>query len=118
MYRDFQDKVEFRVVYIQEAHASDAWQLASNLRDNVIYANPKTDDERGQLAGTCVRKLGIEIPAIVDGVDNAVEVAYTAWPDRLYVIDKSGRIAFKSDPGPFGFKPEQVRRILEDRAIY
>jgi len=40
-----------------------------------------------------------------------VEKAYTGWPDRLYLIDKEGRVAFKSAPGPFGFKHNYSNRI-------
>jgi type I thyroxine 5'-deiodinase len=56
--------------------------------------------------------LGIEFPALVDGIENSIEIAYTGWPDRLYVIDKNGRVAFKSDAGPFGFKTEQLANAL------
>jgi type I thyroxine 5'-deiodinase len=67
-----------------------------------------------------VVKLGIKFPAVVDGFDNAAERAYTGWPDRLYVIDRGGRVSYKSDPGPFGFKPqgvaETLRRIIPDTA--
>ena len=48
-----------------------------------------------------------------DGPDDAVERAYTGWPDRLYVIDKSGRVAHKSAAGPFGFKPADVEATLK-----
>lgn len=46
-----------------------------------------------------MKNLGIEFPALVDEPDNRVERAYTGWPDRLYVIDRSGRIAHKSAAG-------------------
>jgi len=62
--------------------------------------------------GACVRKLNIEIPALVDGFDDGVERAYTGWPDRLYVIDRAGNIAFKSAPGPYGFKPADMEAAL------
>jgi hypothetical protein len=108
------------VVYIQEAHPVDAWQIPSNERDNVLHADPTTTDERVDLAGICVRNLGIELPAIVDEADNRVEQAYTGWPDRLYVVDRAGRIAYKSAPGPFGFKPadmaEALQRVLSEQA--
>ena len=52
-------------------------------------------------------------PALLDDPDNRVERAYTAWPDRLYVIDKDGRIAYKSAAGPFGFKPARVEETLK-----
>jgi Iodothyronine deiodinase len=101
------------VVYILEAHPSDVWQMESNIRDRVVFASPKDEGEREFVAGTCVRKLGIEFPAVLDQFSNTVELAYTAWPDRMYLIDGQGKIAFKSRPGPFGFKPEQLRTALE-----
>ena len=38
--------------------------------------------------------------------------AYTGWPDRLYLIDANGRMAYKSMPGPFGFEPDLLRAAL------
>jgi Iodothyronine deiodinase len=64
----------------------------------------------------CVIKLDIHFPTLVDKMDNKVELAYAGWPDRLYLIDKDGRIAYKSRPGPAGFIPseldEAIRRTL------
>jgi len=88
------------------------WQLPANIRDEVVHAAPRTEEERSALAGACVRKLNIEIPALVDGFDDGVERAYTGWPDRLYVIDRAGKIAFKSAPGPYGFKPADMEAAL------
>jgi hypothetical protein len=31
--------------------------------------------------------------------------AYAAWPDRIYVIDRQGKVALKASPGPGGFLP-------------
>ena len=56
---------------------------------------------------------GLDLPALVDKPDDAVERAYTGWPDGLYVVDTHGRIAFKSAPGPFGFKTAPVRETLQ-----
>jgi type I thyroxine 5'-deiodinase len=60
-----------------------------------------------------VRKLGIKFPAVIDGIDNRTEVAYTGWPDRLYLIDRDGKVAYKSRPGPFGFKPDQLEAAIK-----
>jgi type I thyroxine 5'-deiodinase len=113
LYREYRDRVAFYVVYIQEAHPIDAWQTESNVKDDVLIATTKTADERDQVAGLCLTKLGIELPALVDEPDNRVERAYTGWPDRLYVIDRDGRVALKSAAGPFGFKPEDVEATLK-----
>ena len=100
------------MVYITEAHPSDVWQMQSNIKDKVVFASPRNEDERASVAGTCVRKLGIEIPAVLDEFGNSTESAYTAWPDRLYLIDRSGKVAYKSKPGPFGFKPGDLAAAL------
>lgn len=99
----------FYTVYILEAHASDSWRLARN----VSVASPRTLEERSEVASSCVRKLGIEFPAVVDNFDNSTETAYTGWPDRLYLIARDGRIAYKSKPGPFGFRPAELEAELK-----
>lgn len=113
LYRDYRDRVAFHVVYIQEAHPIDAWQDDDNLKDDVLVKSTTTEEERAEIAGICLAKLSIELPALVDDPDNRVERAYTAWPDRLYVIDRDGRVAYKSAAGPFGFKPAAVEEALK-----
>jgi type I thyroxine 5'-deiodinase len=99
-------------VYITEAHPSDVWQMEDNVKDKVVFASPKTEEERAFVAGSCVRKLGIEFPAVLDEFGNSTERVYTGWPDRIYLIDQQGRVAYKSKPGPFGFKPAQLAAAL------
>jgi Iodothyronine deiodinase len=99
-------------VYIQEAHPSDMWQMGSNVRDGVVFATPRTDGERVEIAESCVRRLGIRFPALIDGMDNSIERRYTGWPDRLMLIDTDGRLVFKTGPGPFGFIPSQLEAAL------
>jgi hypothetical protein len=86
--------------------------MDSNLKDKVVFARPRTEDDRAFVAGACVRKLGIEIPAVLDEFGNSTEQAYTGWPDRMYVIDATGRIAYKSRPGPFGFKSDELKNAI------
>ncbi len=83
-----------------------------NLKDNVVFATPRSYGEKSGLARACARNLGIGFPALVDDFDSSTEIAYTGWPDRLYVIDREGRVAYKARPGPFGFKPDEVARTL------
>ena len=102
------------MVYIREAHPSDIWQMKVNETQKVVYQSPRNAGERVDLARVCMRNLGIEMPAVVDGFDNPTDAAYSGWPDRLYVIDRDGRVAYKSAPGPFGFKPADMERVLVD----
>ena len=102
----------FYAVYIEEAHPSDIWQMRSNIREGVIFRNPRSDGERFQVAESCVRTLGIRFPALIDGIDNTVERLYTGWPDRLLLIGRDGRVVYKSAPGPFGFDPANLENAL------
>jgi Iodothyronine deiodinase len=103
----------FYAVYIQEAHPTDIWQMKNNIKDNVLFASPKNDEERAFVAGACVRKLGIKFPAVIDGFDNTTEKAYTGWPDRLYLIGSDGTVLYKSKPGPFGFHPADLEAAIK-----
>jgi Iodothyronine deiodinase len=113
LYQRYRDIVAFYVVYIQEAHPIDAWQVDDNLEDDVLVASTTTTDERAGVAGVCMTRLGIKLPALVDEADNRVEQLYTGWPDRLYVIDREGKVFHKSAAGPFGFKPSEVEAALK-----
>ena len=86
--------------------------MSSNIRDNVILVDPKTLEERTSVAESCVRKLGINIPALVDDLGDGVEKAYTGWPDRLFLIGRDGMVKFKSPPGPFGFHPAALEEAI------
>ena len=99
-------------MYIAEAHPTDIWQMQSNVKEGVLFRNPTSDQERQSVASSCVRRLHIAIPALIDSISNRVEQQYTGWPDRLYLIGTDGRVRFKSEPGPFGFDPKGLAAAL------
>jgi hypothetical protein len=37
---------------------------------------------------------------------------YFGWPDRIYIIDGDGKIAYKAGRGPWGFKPADAKKVL------
>jgi hypothetical protein len=103
-------------VYVREAHPTDGWQVPRNEKENILLASAKSYDEKDDHAAACARNLGITFTTLVDGMDNATEKAYTAWPDRYYILDTGGTIVTKGAPGPAGFRAEQideaVRKLL------
>ncbi len=101
-----------RLVYVREAHPSDGWQVPQNETQGVIVRTPRSLTERNEVADTCAAKLKLDFPVVVDGIDDAVEKAYAGWPDRIYVIDKTGKIVYKGAPGPAGFKPREAEQAL------
>lgn len=49
----------------------------------------------------------------MDTLDDRVERAYSGWPDRIYVVDGAGRIAYKGGPGPRGFSVPEADEALK-----
>ena len=104
--------VEFFVVYIREAHALDG-RAPLGGNGMPIVEEPVTMAEREEVASVCMTKLDLEpIPALVDGMDNAVSRNYAAAPDRLYLVGRDGKIAYRGGPGPFGFKPDELEKAI------
>jgi hypothetical protein len=104
--------VAFFVVYIQEAHPTDGWQIPPNEQEGVLYEQPKGAEEREAVAEACVVGMNLSIPTLVDEMTNEVDRAYAALPDRLYLIDAEGRVAYRSGAGPWGFKPEELEAAI------
>jgi alkylhydroperoxidase family enzyme len=107
-------------VYVREAHPIDGWRMSSNDKAGVAVAQPTTDEERCEVAGKCCASLHMSIPLVVDHVDDRVGHAYSGMPDRLYLIDRDGKVAYKSGRGPFGFEPgelgQQIAMMLAEDA--
>jgi hypothetical protein len=98
-------------VYVREAHPVDGWssrkdELTSSIRQ------PRSFLERTEVAGKCCSTLNVTMPMVVDTFDDRVGHAYSGMPDRLYVIDREGRVAYKGGRGPFGFKPAEMEQQL------
>ena len=104
-------------MYILEAHPTDIWQMRSNVKENVLFHSPSSNSERASVADACWRKLGVHFPALLDGIENRVESAYTGWPDRLYLIGRAGKVLYKSKPGPFGFDPDELAKAIQSSGV-
>ena len=84
------------------------------MRQDIVVNQPVTQEQRNDVAGRACSYLKLDLPAIVDSMDNRVGKAYEAWPDRLYVVGKDGRIAYAGAPGPFGFDVAELKDFLKD----
>ncbi len=112
MYATYKGDIEFVIVYIREAHPVDGWQVAANKRDNILVLQPNSLDARAEVCEEMCTKLELTIPAVIDTLDDAVNKAYSAWPDRLYLVGADGKIAYKGGPGPAGFKPLELELAI------
>jgi tetratricopeptide (TPR) repeat protein len=96
LWRKYGNQIAFFQVYIREAHASGQWQSTINERDNIQLDPATTMEQKHGYAMSCQRKLHLGFPAVVDGLDDAAEKAYAAWPSRVFVIGPDGKIRYSS----------------------
>jgi tetratricopeptide (TPR) repeat protein len=105
-------QIPFLLIYIREAHTEDTWQSTRNAREKVEIAPAANLPEKRARATMCSRKLHLNFPALVDGMDGAVEHAYNAWPSRALVIDRNGRVAYISALTELDFHPDDMESTL------
>ena len=125
VYEKYRDRVEFIVVYVKEAHASDRWGLGRSRTQQLVHElsgdlaridvkEPVTLEQRRRVAASCQANLfdGV-VPLYVDQMDNRVASLYTARPTRIYFIDREGRVIYNPGIGPFGFSPDHLEPVIE-----
>jgi peroxiredoxin len=98
LFEDFGDDVQFLYVYIREAHPGERLAAHQSYEDKQRAAELFRDEE------------DIEMPVLVDDVDGRVHRKYGKMPNSTYLIDKSGRVAFRS----LWTKPSVVAEALEE----
>jgi alkylhydroperoxidase family enzyme len=86
--------------------------MSSNDKDEVVFAQPTTYAERSEVASKCCAALKMTVPLVVDEIDDRVGHLYSGMPDRLYLIDRGGKVAYKGGRGPFGFKPSELEQAI------
>ncbi len=87
----FKDKgVEFFVVYSKEPHAGERSYFKK-------YEQHKTYEHKLGYAKELVETFGMKVPVLVDDLDESTVEAYGRMPNMVYIIDKEGKIAYKSD---------------------
>ncbi len=116
----------FVVVYVKEAHPSDAWWLGRSRTQKLLHElsgnparldvrEPVTLEQRRKVAASCQSDLfdGV-VPLYVDAMGNEVNEMYAARPTRIYFIDREGRVAYNPGIGPFGFSPDDLEEVIAD----
>ncbi|MCA9904848.1 MAG: hypothetical protein KC547_13420 [Anaerolineae bacterium] len=119
--------MQFLSIYIREAHPIDGWWLGKppfswvfryfEPRAATHVYDPKTIAERRAVASECKSALQYGIRTYVDEMDDAVNLAYMAWPTRLYLVGLDGRVVYRGGIGPFGFKPKELEAAIGRIAV-
>ena len=117
MHEAYQEIAEFRIVYINEAHAVDS------IYGTVPYAREKdikhheNYSQRCSVAEIMAEEKTLTIPCIIDKMDNKANTAYQAFPSKLFLVRKDGKLAVAGERGPWGLKPA-IKQAKEWLAKY
>ena len=108
VYDNYKNQVDFYFIYIKEAHPIDS------PRPNRKYKveQPKTFERRQEVAAECCKELELTLPVLVDDMKDSVAKAYSAMPDRLFILGADGKIAYRGERGPRGFKVDEMEQEL------
>lgn len=106
LYEDFFDEVEFFFVYVREAHPGEELGPHKTISDKLRAAEMFRDAEE------------VEMPIIVDDLNGRIHRKYGKAPNPTYLIDRSGRIAFRmlnTNPAVLAEAIEELLERQEDR---
>ena len=80
--------VQFVAIYVREPHPGE--------RGFRQYQKHTAYEHKLRYAKELVRLKAMNIPVIVDGLDEGVHQALGNLPNLAYVVDKDGRVVYKS----------------------
>lgn len=95
---DFAEKADFLIIYIEEAHAAGANDFATSPYN---FKQHGDINDRIASAGKMIEGLGasLNMPVVVDRMDNNTMYNYGGRPERIYMI-KDGVIIYQGPRGP------------------
>ena len=64
--------------------------------------DPKNEEERKAGSLECCPAMHFKFNSVIDTLDDKVAVEYAAWPERLFVVDKNGKVVYAGDGGHGG----------------
>jgi peroxiredoxin len=97
LHERFKDEVEFLFVYGDNTPYRLPEALDAVLKAQGMSVN--SPEGRRLAARKGVRQFDLPFRCVIDGEDRAVTKAYGAWPLRLFIVNRAGRIAFDSGNG-------------------
>ncbi len=89
--------------------------MKSNVDESICYPQPRTFAQRVAIASDFTQRFHFPLPIAVDDMHETADLAYGGWPERIYIIDESGRIVYRGGLGPFNYHPQEARAWLEKR---
>jgi peroxiredoxin len=99
LYDDYiDDDVEFLFVYVREAHPGEDLPPHKNMADKLRAAEVLRNEEE------------LEMPVLIDDLGGKVHRKYSGLPNPTFLIDRSGRIAYRQ----LATNPDDLRDAIDE----
>lgn len=103
LYWEFSDRVDFVIIYTQEAHCADGsspytsvpFVPVENKTAGIAVSDAKTYEERVSKARACRRNLKLLSEVVVDTMDNSTWKKYGSSPNCGYLIAPGGTVVLQ-----------------------
>ena len=108
LYDRFRGEVDFLFVYVREAHPGEKIPAHSSMEDKIRAATQLRDEE------------DLAMPIVIDDLRGSIHRKYSRLPNPAYLIDKSGRVAFRSmwtQPATLGKAIEELLELQQERGV-
>ena len=102
------DAVDFLVIYIREAHATNGWYLFKIGHQIQEHCNL----EERVAAATTVEALRLPCPVSVDSMDDKLTARLEAMPERFAAINDEGRLIWKGKRGAPNYTVSEAKDYL------
>ena len=115
--RDYEGRVDFVVIYTQEAHPVDAinpyadriWNPAINRMAGVNVPEHESLDGRREQASVAYEAMELNSRFLIDNMNNSTWSEYGAAPSAAYVVDVNGIVRLRQ---PWVY-PREIREVLD-----
>ena len=82
---EWKKEANFLTLYVREAHPGERIGAHKNMEEKMALAK-RAKEERGETKRTI----------LVDEVSGAAHKKYGAWPNSVYIFDKTGKVVYRS----------------------
>lgn len=113
MFESNKKAVDFKIVYIRDSHPVLGFRAPTNDRRDIgPEQEPRNLADREKWACADQKKMKCTIPVVMDTFDDRTMTAYAAFPQRVYVLDKAGKVLYVSS-GLVGFDVENIAKVVQ-----
>ncbi|HJO83728.1 MAG: hypothetical protein QGG34_01260 [SAR202 cluster bacterium] len=99
---EFAGNIQILNVYMREPHAG--------RKRFEQYSKHTSYEHKTGYACELVEDHGMKVPVLIDGYDEAIHKMFGGLPNMIYVIDKTGRVVYKST----WTMHEEVVKVLQE----